>query len=119
MTFPTEARSSYGRPGSRRSCAAIAFDVEELARPRRIDDLQAAAVGDDPRAERRRRLAEPDLTFAEFCDRTGTPWRSTLQGDRAWDAYQAELFRRGERDEPYSPYRQPRRPAPPDGRTEN
>jgi hypothetical protein len=40
----------------------IAFDVEELARARRIEDLSVAAVNNDPRAERRRRLAEPDLT---------------------------------------------------------
>ncbi|MET8945412.1 hypothetical protein ABZX30_17965 [Streptomyces sp. NPDC004542] len=77
----------------------IAFDIDELARARRVDDLHAAQVGDDPRAERRRRLAEPDLNYAEFCDRTGTPWRSTQQGELAWTAYQAERRRRGETDE--------------------
>jgi hypothetical protein len=91
----------------------VAFDVDELARARRVGDLQAAQVGDDPRAERRRRLAEPDLRYAEFCDRTGTPWRSTLQGDLAWTAYQAERRRRGETDEDpfeaYNPFQQGRR----------
>jgi hypothetical protein len=90
----------------------IAFDVEELARARRTEDLQIAAVKDDPRAERRRRLAEPDLTYAEFCDRTGTPWRSTRQGEQAWTSYQIERSRRGETDEDpfeaYNPF-QPRR----------
>ena len=39
----------------------IAADVDELARARRVQDLTTAAVLPDPRAERRRRLAEPDL----------------------------------------------------------
>ncbi|GHC27612.1 hypothetical protein GCM10010348_62120 [Streptomyces anthocyanicus] len=90
----------------------IAFDVEELARARRVEELQAAKVADDPRAERRRRLAEPDLSYAEYCDRTRTPWRSTQQGDLAWTAYQAERLRRGETDEDpveaYNPFRQGR-----------
>lgn len=90
----------------------IAFDVDELARARRVDDLQAARVADDTRAERRRRLAEPDLSSAEFCDRTKTPWRSTRQGDLAWTAYQAERRRRGETEEDpytaYNPFRQGR-----------
>jgi AcrR family transcriptional regulator len=90
----------------------IAFDVDELTRARRVDDLQEAKVADDPRAKRRRRLAEPDLEYAEFRDRTGTPWRSTLQGERAWTAYQAERRRRGETDEDpfeaYNPFRQSR-----------
>ena len=45
----------------------IAADVDELARARRVQDLTTAAVLPDPRAERRRRLAEPDLDFREFC----------------------------------------------------
>ncbi|GAB2826352.1 hypothetical protein GCM10027073_64310 [Streptomyces chlorus] len=88
----------------------IAFDVDELTRARRVDDLQAVEVADDPRAERRRRPAEPDLEYAEFCDRTGTPWRSTVQGELAWTAYRAERRRRGETDEePFevdNPFRQ-------------
>ena len=39
----------------------IAADVDELARARRAGDLDTAAVLPDRRAERRRRLAEPDL----------------------------------------------------------
>ncbi|MFE4416136.1 hypothetical protein [Streptomyces sp. NPDC056821] len=83
----------------------IAFDVEELTRARCVEELQAAKVADDPRAERRRRLAEPDLSCAEYCDRTKTPWRSTQQGELAWPAYQAERRRRGETDEdPFEAY---------------
>ena len=48
------------------------------------------------RAERRRRLAEPDLEFRAFCARKGLPASSTLQLERAWDAWQAERYRRGE-----------------------
>jgi len=39
----------------------IAADVDELARARRVADLGAAAALPDRRAERRRRVAEPDL----------------------------------------------------------
>jgi hypothetical protein len=47
----------------------IAADVDEPARARRAHDLDTAAVLPDPRAERRRRLAEPDLEFRAFCTR--------------------------------------------------
>ena len=47
----------------------IAADIDELARARRVDDLAAAAVLPGRRAERRRRVAEPDLDFREFCRR--------------------------------------------------
>src|SRR4051794_38918291 len=47
----------------------IAADIDELARARRVDDLTAAAVLPDRRAERRQRLAEPDLEFRAFCTR--------------------------------------------------
>ncbi|WP_330294064.1 hypothetical protein [Streptomyces sp. NBC_00576] len=48
-------------------------------------------------------MAEPDLTFAEFCTRTGTPSYSIRQGGDAWTAYQAERRHRGETDEnPYT-----------------
>ena len=47
----------------------IAADVDELARARRARDLDTAAVLPDPRAERRRRLAGPDLEFRAFCTR--------------------------------------------------
>ena len=48
----------------------IAADVDELARARRVADLDAAAVLGDRHAERRRRAAEPDLDFREFCRRS-------------------------------------------------
>ena len=47
-------------------------------------------------AERRRRLAEPDLEFRAFCARKGLPASSTPQLERAWDAWQAERYQRGE-----------------------
>jgi len=74
----------------------IAADVDELARARRVQDLATAAVLPDPRAERRRRLAEPDLEFRTFCSRKGLPASSTPQLERAWDAWQAERYQRGE-----------------------
>ncbi|MEU5092069.1 hypothetical protein [Streptomyces sp. NPDC021356] len=89
----------------------IAFDVEVLARARCMQELQMAKVADNPRAERRRRLAEPDLS-SEYRGRTRTPWRSTQQGDLAWAAYQVERRWRGETDkdplEAYNPFRQGR-----------
>ena len=51
----------------------IAADVDELARARRAQDLDTAAVLPDRRAERRRRLAEPDLEFRAFCARRQPP----------------------------------------------
>ncbi len=74
----------------------IAADIDELARARRAGDLAAAAVLPDPRAERRRRLAEPDLQFRAFCTRRRLPASSTPQLERAWDAWQAERYQRGE-----------------------
>ena len=70
----------------------VAADVDELARARRVQDLDTAVVLPDPRAERRRRLAEPDLEFRAFCARRGLPASSTLQLERAWDAWQAERY---------------------------
>lgn len=72
----------------------IAVDVDELARARRVEDLSDAAIGEDQRAERRRRLAEADLDFREFCGKRTLPRFS----EQAWDAYQAERYQRGERD---------------------
>jgi hypothetical protein len=52
----------------------IAADVDELARARRVADLGAAAAAlPDRRAGRRRRVAEPDLDFREFCRRSKLP----------------------------------------------
>ena len=70
--------------------------MDELARARRAQDLDTAAVLPDPRAERRRRLAEPDLEFRAFCTRRRMPASSTPQLERAWDAWQAERYQRGE-----------------------
>jgi hypothetical protein len=74
----------------------IAADVDELARARRVEDLDTAAVLPDRRAERRRRLAEPDLEFQALCARRRLPASSTPQLERAWDAWQAERYQRGE-----------------------
>ena len=72
----------------------IAADIDELARARRAGDLVAAAVLPGRRAERRRRVAEPDLDFREFCRRQ----KVSASSERSWDAYEAERYRRGERD---------------------
>jgi hypothetical protein len=55
------------------------------------------------RAERRQRLAEPDLDFTvvyaefqAFCTRRRRPASSTRELERAWDAWQAGRYRRGE-----------------------
>ena len=82
----------------------IAADVDERARARRVADLGAAAALPDRRAERRRRVAEPDLDFREFCRRS-----KLLQSERSWDLFAAERYRRGETDIPsyeaYNPFR--------------
>ena len=74
----------------------IAADVDELVRARRVQDLNTAAMLPDRQAERRRRLAEPDLEFRAFCTRRRLPPSSTPQLERAWDAWQAERYQRGE-----------------------
>ena len=98
----------------------IAADVDELARAWRVQDLDTAAVLPDPRAERRRRLAEPDLEFRAFCTRRRLPDSSTPQLERAWDAWQAERYQRGEisqrpgyTDNPFRPRQRPPRAAAP------
>ena len=77
----------------------IAADVDELARARRVQDLTTAAVLPDPRTERRRRLAVPDLEFRAFCTRRRLPASSTPQLERAWNAWQSERYQRGEIDQ--------------------
>lgn len=83
----------------------IAYDIDELARARAAADLDQAAIIDDRRAERRRRLAEPGLSYAAFNRRyrerarSGARWRSnqvSLTEDDIWRAYQIELRERGE-----------------------
>ena len=77
----------------------IAADVDELARARLAHDLSTAAVLPGWRAERRRRLAEPDPEFRAFCARLRLPASSAPQLERAWDAWQAERYQRGEIDQ--------------------
>jgi hypothetical protein len=50
----------------------------------------------DPRAERRRRLAEPDLEFRAFCTRRRLPASSTPQLGAGPGSWQAERYQRGE-----------------------
>jgi hypothetical protein len=59
----------------------IAADIDELARARRVGDLAAAAVLPGRRAERRRRVAEPDLDFREFCRRQ----KVSASSERSWE----------------------------------
>jgi hypothetical protein len=66
----------------------IAADVDELAR-RRVADLDAAAALPQRRTQRRRRVAEPDLDFREFCRRS-----KLSQSERSWDLFAAERYRR-------------------------
>ncbi len=77
----------------RRVLLRIAADVEELARARRVEDLDRAAIDPDGRAERRRRLAEPPLAFPSH----GT---SIKQFREALYRYELERWRRGEADAP-------------------
>jgi hypothetical protein len=67
-------------------------------------DLGAAAADPDRQAERRRRVAEPDLGFREFCRRS-----KLSQSKRSWDLFADERYRRGETDIPsyeeYNPFR--------------
>ena len=86
------------------SRSRIAGCADDLARARRVADLGAAAALPDRRAERRHRVAEPDLDFREFCRRSELP-----QSERSWDLFAAECYRRGETDNPsyeaYNPFR--------------
>ncbi|MEU5940964.1 hypothetical protein ABZ807_17695 [Micromonospora sp. NPDC047548] len=89
----------------------VAADLDELARARRVADLNTAAVLPDRHAERRRRLAEPDLDFRDFCTAQRLPASSTRQLERAWDAWQAERYRRGETGQRASCINNPFRPC--------
>jgi hypothetical protein len=71
--WPDRAVVAAGLTRVRAVIDRIAADVDELARARRAGDLDTAAVLPDPRAERRRRLAEPDLEFRAFCSRKDCP----------------------------------------------
>ncbi|MFF5333230.1 hypothetical protein [Streptomyces sp. NPDC013181] len=89
----------------------VAFDVEELARARGVEGLGTARVRDQPRVERRRRPAEPDLAHAKFCTRIGMPVQSIRQGTDTWTACRGERHRRGETDENPSTAYHPFRPG--------
>ena len=91
-SWPSSTAARWVRVVIDRSAA----DVDELARARRVQDLDTAAVLPDRRPERRRRLAEPDLEFRAFCTRRRLSASSTSQLERAWDAWQAERYQRGE-----------------------
>lgn len=80
----------------RRVIDRIADDVAELARARRVDDLEGASIRPDRCAEQRRRAAEPDLGFQAFCDARKLRSSSTEQMARHWDTWQDERVRRGE-----------------------
>jgi hypothetical protein len=97
--WPDRAVVAAGLARVRAVIGRIAADVDELARARRTQDLTTAAVLPDRRAERRRRLAEPDLEFRAFCTRRRLPASSTPQLARAWDAWQAGRYQRGEIDQ--------------------
>ena len=90
---PERAQVVAGLPRVAAILDRIAADIDELASARRVDDL-AAAVLPGRRAERCRRVAGPDLDFREFCRRK----KVSVSSERSWDAYQAERYRRGERD---------------------
>jgi hypothetical protein len=92
---PDRAHLVVDLPQWPRSCSGLPPIIDELARARRVADLGAAAVGPDRRAERRRRVAEPDLDFREFCRRNKLP-----QSERSWDLFAGERYRRGETDIP-------------------
>jgi hypothetical protein len=94
--FPDRAQTVVTGSLIRSVLSRIAADLDELARARRAEDLQWAAVLPDRRAERRRRLAVPDLGLREFCAQRRIPMSSRLQLEKAWDAWQAERYRRGE-----------------------
>ncbi len=94
--WPTRAVVAVDLARVRSVIDRIAADVDERARARRVQDLDTAAVLPGPRAERRRRLAEPDLEFRAFCTRRRLPASSAPQLERAWDAWQAERYQCGE-----------------------
>ena len=94
--WPDRAVAPWTSRGWRRSSTVTPPTWTNSPGPRRAQDLDTAAVLPDPRAERRRRLAEPDLEFRAFCTRRRLPASSTPQLERAWDAWQDERYQRGE-----------------------
>ncbi len=97
---PGRAVVMAGLPRVAATVQRIAADVDGLARARRVTDLGTAGTLPD----RRRRVAEPDLDFREFCRRSKLP-----QSERSRDLFAAERYRRGETGIPsyeaYNPFR--------------
>ena len=50
-------------------------------------------------ARERKVSGEPDLDFSAFCAQTRLPSSSIPQLGRAWDAWQAERYHRGETEQ--------------------
>ena len=97
--------AAVGLSSSRVHQIVAAADLDELGAA--LGELRAAGwpAPDDPgdlaaavlpgrRAERRRRVAGPDLDFREFC----RGQKVSASSERSWDACEAERYRRGERD---------------------
>ena len=91
---PGRALVAAGLPRVAAILDRIAAGIDELARARRAGDLAAAAVLPGRRAERRRRVAGPDLDFREFRRRQ----KVSASPERSWDACEGGRYRRGERD---------------------
>ena len=83
------------RPGNGLGVAALVLGVDSLVAAVSFVMFPSAVLS-DPRAGRRRRLAEPDLEFRAFCPRRRLPASSTRQLERTWDAWQAERYMRSE-----------------------
>jgi len=113
---PDRAHAVASRPRVAAILQRVASDVDELARARRVARFGAAAALPDRRAGRRRRVAEPGLDFREFCRRSKLPASSIPQLERAWDAWRAERYQRGEISQrpgyTASPFRPRWRPSP-------
>jgi len=74
----------------------IPSDAGQLARARRAGELTIAAVLPGRRAERRRRLAEPDLDLRTFCRTKQMPGSTPARMERAWMRGRPSGTRRGE-----------------------
>jgi hypothetical protein len=64
--WPDTAHVAVDLPRVRAVLHRIAADLDDLARARRVADLNTAATLPDRNAKLRRRLAEPDLDFNPF-----------------------------------------------------
>jgi hypothetical protein len=75
----------------------IAYDLEELARVRRLVDLSTSTNDADPRLRLRRRMAEPPIE-------TSLRGMSICQGRQAWTDYESRMQEAG-LPLPANPYR--------------